>query len=123
MLADKSTLSGDNYLLRYFGDVDFEECGIGPNKPNILHVSIRPADLGDDECISLFPLSCILISFSRVGQENPWNATSIERKRMLQLCNLIKAGLARHQRVNIQRKRKIKKVLESGSRVYTPRLP
>jgi len=57
MLADKSTLSGDNYSQDFCCDVDFEECGIGPNKPNILHVSIRPADFVDDERISLCPFS------------------------------------------------------------------
>jgi hypothetical protein len=29
------------------------ECNIGPGKPNILHLSIRPADFVDDECTSV----------------------------------------------------------------------
>jgi hypothetical protein len=59
MLADKSTLSGTT-LLWVLG-IDFEECGIGPDKPNILHLSIRPADFVDDECIRFFS-NCMLIS-------------------------------------------------------------
>ena len=54
MLPDKSTLSGMFLVARSLSCLQVE-CNIGPGKPNTLHLSIRPADFVDDECISLHP--------------------------------------------------------------------
>jgi len=48
MLPDKSTLAGSHLSITCL----IAECNIGPGKPNTIHLSIRPADFVDDECIT-----------------------------------------------------------------------